>query len=280
MRISGVPEAVKELGLHDHLCWAYDDAADFHARAVEFLSAGLGQGLRVGLVTGGDDGSLHGDLERHADLAEALRDGVLRIEPVDRVYGTDHPLDPVAQVRVYAAETEAALAAGFLGYRIVAEATALGRTPGQLDLMARYEHRVDRYMAGHPFSALCGYNRRELGMAPIHQLACLHPAANAGSAQFHFYTEADGVAALAGELDHAAAATFALALQRAEVPARPGDLVIDARELTFIDHRGLYAVADVAADQDRTVILRTLNPAVGRLIDLLGMRGVRAECSR
>jgi DcmR-like sensory protein len=97
---------------------------------------------------------------------------------------------------VYAAETEAALAAGFLGYRVVGEATPLGRTPDQLDLIARYEQCVDRYMAGHPFSALCGYSRLELGSAAVSEFACLHPPAAAGSVPFHLYTVEDGVVAL------------------------------------------------------------------------------------
>jgi len=42
-------------------------------------------------------------------------------------------VDPDAQVRTYAAATGAALAAGFTGLRVVAEATPLVRTPEQLD---------------------------------------------------------------------------------------------------------------------------------------------------
>jgi hypothetical protein len=55
------------------------------------------------------------------------------------------------------------------------------RNPDQLDTMARYEHLVDRYMTNQPFSALCGYNRAELGEETIAQLACLHPLGNNGA---------------------------------------------------------------------------------------------------
>jgi hypothetical protein len=39
-------------------------------------------------------------------------------------------------------------------------------------------------------------------------------------------------------------------------------------------------MAEVAARRNVVVIVRTHNPAVGRLIDLLGLRDVQAESSR
>ena len=39
---------------HSHLCWVFDDHADFRAAAVEFLADGLARGRRVRYIAAGD----------------------------------------------------------------------------------------------------------------------------------------------------------------------------------------------------------------------------------
>ncbi|MFL6125922.1 MEDS domain-containing protein [Actinophytocola sp.] len=38
---------LRRLGLHDHVCWGFDDDVAFRAAAVSFLHAGLALGQRV-----------------------------------------------------------------------------------------------------------------------------------------------------------------------------------------------------------------------------------------
>jgi hypothetical protein len=116
-----------------------------------------------------------------------LRDDALQVVSLDSTYTTGTVVDPAAQVQLYAAATAEALDAGFTGLRVAAEVTQLVRTPAQLDAFARYEHLVDRYMATHPMSAMCSYDRGELGDDVIAQLACMHPCAHAGAAPFHLH---------------------------------------------------------------------------------------------
>ena len=49
---------------HSHLCWVFDDHADFRAAAVEFLADGLARGLRVDYIAAGDEQSLRADSPR------------------------------------------------------------------------------------------------------------------------------------------------------------------------------------------------------------------------
>jgi anti-anti-sigma regulatory factor len=277
MRISGETHAADGFGPHDHVCWAYDEAADFRARAAEFLADGVAQGLRTSFVAPGDVGRLRAQLRQFSELRGALSDGSLTVESLDGVYGEDEVVDPDRQVGVYASATRAALAHGFRGYRVVAEATALVRTQDQLTQFAHYEHRVDRYMAAHPFSAMCAYHRPSLRGESVALLASLHPAANPGASSFRLHTASDGTLTLSGELDHLTARTFPLALDRAELPDRSRELVIDGTGLEFVDHRNLYALADLAAREDLTVVLRTAYPGVRRMVDLLGVAGVTVE---
>ncbi|SFK74307.1 Anti-anti-sigma regulatory factor (antagonist of anti-sigma factor) [Amycolatopsis sacchari] len=278
MRRTGVSSAGRGFGPHDHLCWGYDDPADFHARAVEFLADGVSLGLKTSFVAPGDAGGLTEELSRSAPLAKALREGSLTIESLDGVYGEDEVVDPETQVATYAAATEAALAEGYRGYRVAAEATGLVRTPARLARFTRYEHRIDRYMAAHPFSAMCGYDQRELDEAAIVQLASLHPAASPGATPFRLHPDSDGVLSLSGELDHGTVGPFTLALERAQLLPEAGRRVlIDGRGLEFTDHRNLLALSDAAVRQDVTVVLRTGCPSARRLLELFEVPGVTLE---
>ncbi|GLW93257.1 MEDS domain-containing protein [Actinokineospora globicatena] len=218
---------------------------------------------------------------RFADLPDFdnLRDrGAVRFKSLDGLYGTDAVVDTAEQVRTYAAETEEAVAAGFAGFRVAAEVTNLVRTPAQLDAFAGYEHAVDRYMAAYPFEALCAYNVPVLGTAAVDKLASMHPRGNVEGVPFHLHGWGQaGAVALEGELDLRAHDLFPWALDRAAPQWGPGEVVLDARELTFIDHRGLLRLAEQADRRGITIVLRTRRFSAARMVDILGIAGVRVE---
>lgn len=270
MRTSGVLDATRGLGLHDHICWPYDDPAEFRRRAVEFLADGLALGQQCWYVSEGPTEEL---LSHVAELGEALGSGALRVVSIDDTYGEGGAVTPAEQVATYAAATEAALAAGFSGLRVAAEATSMVRGDEALDAFCRYEHLVDRYMAGRPFAAMCAYNRNELPESAIGQLACLHPA-GAGGSPFRLYAVPHARVALDGELDLDSRETFARALDRADLRADGGPVVVDASSLDFIDHHALFALSR-AADGD--VVLRTRRPGPARLAGLVGVPGLKVE---
>lgn len=263
----------------NHLCWGFDRPAEFVTRARDFLAEGLAAGERILYVAQGDEAVLTGQLRAAGGFDEGLRRGAVQVASVDSTYTTGAVVEPAAQVRLYAAATAEALAAGFTGLRVAADATALVRTPAQLDAFARYEHLVDRYMVTHPMSAMCGYDRAELGDDVVTQLACLHPRASEGSTPFHLHGHAaDGsAAALEGQLDLAARRLWPLALERAALGSAAGTVAIDARGLDFIDHRSLLAVADYAERNDTTVVLRTRLSAPARIAGLFNLTSVRVE---
>ncbi|MEU4746903.1 MEDS domain-containing protein, partial [Actinosynnema sp. NPDC023658] len=182
-------------------------------------------------------------------------------------------------VRTYAAATEAALAAGFTGLRVAADATPLVRTPAQLDAFARYEHLVDRYLATHPMEAMCAYDRTRLGDDVVAQIACLHPRSAEDAAPFHLHAHAPAgtSAVLDGELDLESHDLWPLALERADLPAGEDGIVIDATGLAFIDHRNLLALADHADRRGTTVVLRTPLSFPSHVLDVLGVTNVRVE---
>lgn len=279
-RRSGLVEHGRGFGPHDHVCWRYGDARDFHHRVREFLSEGLSLGYRVCYIGTGHADGLVEDLDGIDGIdgiGEALRTGAAQVASLDATYPVGAVIEPAAQVRTYADATDAALAAGFAGLRVAADCTSLVRTPEQLDAFSRYEHRIDRFMVDRPFSAMCAYAADEVDDQSFAQVACMHPNTNASSAGFRLHGAADRGTALAGEVDQSDEDLFTLALHRADLRPHGGQLVLDATGLTFLDHRNLLRLARHAADRGASLVLRTSWPGVSTLVDLLDLTDVRVE---
>ncbi|MEU4805636.1 MEDS domain-containing protein [Actinosynnema sp. NPDC023587] len=277
MRKSGVVADARGLGVHDHVCWQYDDPADFRLRAREFLLDGLALGQRSVYLASGEVPALVEDLHGSPDLARALDDGSAEVASLDAVHPHGAVVDPAAQVRHYAQATGEALAAGFTGLRVAADCTSLVLTDDQLDAFARYEHLIDRYMATRPFSALCAYDSGRLDGRRIAHLACLHPNTNAELAGFRLHASGPEGTALGGEVDALTDELFTSALVHADLRPHEGRLVLDADELTFLDHNGLLRLAEHADDRDATLVLRTSWPGVARLAGALDLPNVHVE---
>ena len=263
---------------HSHLCWVFDDHADFRAAAVDFLADGLARGRRVRYIAAGDEETLRVELAPLERLEEARRPGAVEVLPVSGTdAGTERCVDARTQVGVYAADTRTALADGFTGLRVAADATMLVRTPAQLDAFARYEHQIDRYITLAPFSALCGYRRSELGDDTVAQLACLHPGGSAEQAPFRMHATPDADLALSGELDLTTVDLFAAAVDRAGLDDRGSEVVVDATGLDFADHRNLLVLERMADRHGRSVVLRIARRWPERLVAALGLTRIRVE---
>ncbi|MFY1670113.1 MEDS domain-containing protein [Plantactinospora sp. WMMB334] len=266
---------------YGHVCWAYDDPAVFEHRARHFLAEGLAAGERVWYVATGSPERVVERLRGSAGFSDALRRGAAQVVTLNETY-PGGVVDPLGQLQRYAAATDEAVAAGYAGLRVAADATPLVRTSAQLAAFARYEHAVDRYMRIRPLSAMCGYHRAELGDRTVAALACLHPVNNVAEVLFRLYACApgDGAAALAGELDVFNHEQFATALEHADLSPVGGELVVGAGELRFIDHHCLTRLRDYAGGRAATAVLRTRRTAATRLVELLGLTGLRVEAVR
>ena len=252
----------------DHVCWSFDDLADFQAHAADFLRAGAAAGeltWYVGATPTPEAAVVLAGSGRMVDILEA--------------YSADSVIEPSDQVAAYAAATEAALAAGYSGLRVAAEVTGLVGSPAQLDAFARYEFAIGRYMLTAPMRAMCGYDRSVLGEAAVAEVASLHPRSNAGAAPFHLHPAdpARDDLLLDGELDPHGEDLLVAALRRAE-PVEPGrPFVVHGDGLRFIDHRSLLLLERFTGGRRTTAVLRTRRPGVARLADLLDLERVRVE---
>lgn len=277
MRSSGVAGSVRGLGPHDHVCWDYDDPAEFRDRALEFVAEGIEQGSRVVCVAGGRTEDLLALLEPLPGAEELLARDALRVLSIDEQYVPEMVVDPRAQVRTYAAATEEALRDGFAGLRVAAEATPLVRTAAQREMFARYECLVDEYMARHPFSALCAYRRDVLGSDAVAEIASMHPVVREGATPFHVFRDATGVLAIGGELDVTCRALFERALATVPVPADRGELVVDLSAVDFVDHRSLMMLDEWACGRATALVLRCAPPVVRHVVDVLALDRISVE---
>jgi anti-anti-sigma regulatory factor len=204
-------------------------------------------------------------------LESLLADGTMRIMPLEAAYALGQPIDPVAQLTMYAAQTETALADGFTGLRVAADGTPLVADPTFWDAHIHWESVADRYCAKNPLAGLCCYDRRVLPERIVHDLGCVHRATHGPPeiAPFRLYAGREGLA-LAGEVDSFAAPHLRRLLSIAS-PAE-GPLVLELDELEFIDHHGVFAIAEHAEELTRTgrwLSVRGAPPSFDRLVDML-----------
>lgn len=235
---------------------------------MEFFAAGLRNGLRVAFVGSGGMPAARTQLAGLGDLDRLLAAGAVQILSADDVYAPGGPVDPDAVVATLAAATEAALADGFRGLRVSADTTDLIRTPRQRDAFIRYEVLVDRYMAAHPLSAMCGY-RLDLGEETVSELAAVHALEPSAEPGFRVFGCADGAVGLEGEFDPAGVAVLHRVLARLGPGPDGAARVVDLAGVEYVDHRLLLALADHARADGLALTMRSAPPFAARLMDLL-----------
>jgi anti-anti-sigma regulatory factor len=184
------------------------------------------------------------------------------------VYGTADPVDPDRVVARLAAVTEQAVADGFRGLRVSAEASEFVRTPAQRDAFARYEFLVGCYMTDHPLSALCGYEA-DLGDDVLAELVSLHTPEPSGQPPFQVFGCADGAIGLAGEFDPSGVAALGRLLPRLHAADETGPVVVDLAEVEYVDHRLLRSLSELAGTSGVRLSLRSPPPFAARLMALL-----------
>ena len=241
--------------------------AEYRRCLADFFAEGVQDGLRVAYVSSHGAEAARADLADLGDLDRLLAGGALHVLSAREIYGAGGPVDPERVVAFVAAATEQALADGFGGLAMSADATELVGTPVQKDAFARCEFLVDRYMAGHPLSALCGYGL-ELGNDTVAEFALLHTPAPSNEAPLQVFGCADGAIGLAGECDPVGVAALGRVLPRLRT-ADGRAVVVDMAGVEYVDHRLLLTLDRYARGNGIAVSLRSAPPLAARLMELL-----------
>ncbi|MGB7685434.1 MAG: MEDS domain-containing protein [Solirubrobacterales bacterium] len=272
MRAHGSIDSPSGLGLDGHACWSFEGDGAFTDAALEFLTDGLRAGQRIAFVGSEPVADQRERLDALGNVGGLIDDGALQLFTLPDLYAIGEPVDPDAQLAVYAAATDAAVADGYNGLRVAAQVTDLVADPDLWEAHVRWESIADTYMATRPLSALCGYDTKAVPDTVLDDLAAVHPAAHgaAGFAPFHLFSNSDALT-LAGEVDGFSADALDRVLGLA---LRDDTTRLDLGELEFIDHHGLIALAEHT--QRRAgwgdLSIQAVPESVRRLCDLLGVR--------
>lgn len=273
MRAHGCIDSGSHLGTDGHACWIFDQQHEFIDAALEYLSDGLRAEQRIVYVGSEPVEEQRELLAPLGDVERMIGEGTLQLFELANLYKTGEPVDPDTQVAIYLAATNAALADGYSGLRVAAQATDLALDPHTREAHVRWESVADRYVATHPLSAFCGYQRGVLPERLLSDLAAVHPASNEGhpAVPFHLFSDSGDVV-LTGEVDFFSAQDLDRLL---ELTCEGGDRVsLNLGELDFIDHHGL---ARLAAHTQRLAAeggcaVHNPPPVVDRLCELLELK--------
>lgn len=277
-RPQGVVPSAAGLIPFAHLGWGYTDRAEFLVQAAAYIADGLKRNHFIAYVGEQSRDELQAELAAMPAIRERLDE--IQVTPIEEHYvylpGSGGVVDAERSVANYVAAARQAIANGYTGFRAVVDAAAVARTPEQRAAMTSLEYVVDQKMAVEPFSALCAYDTRQLGSAAA-ELTCLHPFTREGASSFRLYAQPGTTFALTGEIDAAIDALFATTLHRTWALMQDDPVMVDAQDLQFISHRQLVALDHCARADHRTIVLRTNQRVVTRLVGLLGLTHLRVE---
>jgi len=285
VRQAGVVDSARGLVSRSHVGWGYTGRTELRTRAWEYLLDGVAAGQRIEFVGSGSVDTLRAELagfaEEDSNFGQGAVDrGGFRVALVDDVYAfsaAGRVVDPDRSVASRVAATEAALAAGYTGLRAVVDATALAGTVGQRVAYAHYEYLLDRQSSVLPLATVCAYDLAQLGSAAVAEMACLHPLTSRGASPFRLYTDDGAAFTLAGEIDFSSAGQLADILGRVLPLMSGSELVVDGRQLEFIDHRGLLVLDRCAGQRGVRLTLCTPRETVAQIAEAIGLQHLRVD---
>ncbi len=177
-------EAIRRLGVHDHLCLIYETLEEQFDALVPFIRFGLERGERSLYIADQTTAEQVLDTLDAAgiDVAAATEGGALSVVTKRESYLRDGYFDPERMLALLAESVAAARGAGFRALRVTGEMTwALAGATGSERLM-EYESKLNRFFPTADIVAICQYNRRFFPAELIKQVIETHPLVIHGAA--------------------------------------------------------------------------------------------------
>jgi anti-anti-sigma regulatory factor len=226
----------------DHVCWVYEDEADFVDIARRYLEEGLARGERLLYVGGPHPPDLRTEDGPLADVDGLIARGALQVLHLPAGSRISGAVTPAEQLAFYDSATAAARAAGYTGLCVVAEISGLAADPVRRPDLVRWEHLADEFIgSGSGMRALCAY-RSGLEREALTDVASVHPLVHddAGGPPFRAWFEGEAIV-LAGALDTFGADRLEQVLTDTHVDWPT--VTLDLRHVEFVDVGGCRAIA-------------------------------------
>jgi hypothetical protein len=256
-------------GLSDHVCHAYDRSEELRGQARHHLLAGIALEQRPLVLAPARDIALAREIA--ADAVTAA-DGAAVVDVVELAVATGPAaVDAGSTLQALDAALAQALAEGHAGLRIQALLTHVAVSPFLRTSWGGWEQAFGPWQSVRPVASACSFDRAVLGDKAVQELACLHPRSLGRGPVVPFRLfHRDGRLVLEGEVDSFSAPLLAQAARH--VDAAPGErLMIDARGLAFLNHRGLWALVEGLAERSGGVTLLGGPSLVTRMCTGLGI---------
>ncbi len=170
-------EAIRRLGVHDHLCLIYETPEEQFGAVVPFMRFGLERGERCVYIA--DQSTADEVLDTldaaGIEVATAREKDALSVVTKREAYLRDGYFDPERMLALLADSVEAAGRAGFRALRVTGEMTwALGGAAGSERLM-EYESKLNRFFPTADILAICQYSRRWFPAEMVKEVIETHP---------------------------------------------------------------------------------------------------------
>ncbi len=195
------------------------------------------------------------------DVPEATAQGRLRVLLPEEFYLDEQPREAI----------DGALAAGFPGVRVSAEARAALLCLSEPDYQA-FERLLEQWCESLPVSGLCVYESRWVEGARLTAALCTH--GGGVSDESMWLCRRDDRILLAGEVDFTSAALLAKGLRHATEAADQQVLTVDLSRLGFMDvegYRSLLVGTRAFRGAGGIVFLESAQPPVEMLLSLLAV---------
>jgi hypothetical protein len=244
--------------------WCGDGARDLHDLAVAVFSSAARRNERMLFVA--EQPRLDW-LTGLSDLHGLVAQDALRLIRVDDIYS--HPASPQEQQAQFEQELDQALVDGYSGVCVVADNTRLiGTTDDEFRTWLIWEALADQLQATRPISGACYFDRIRVSAERLGDLAIMHPirCADVDEPGFQIFCDDDQLR-VTGEIDGIGADQIRRTIG-ATVDATRRDL--DFSEVTFIDHRALLTLEELARSAPPVRVKRasSIVHRLWRLLDL------------
>src|SRR6476659_1908136 len=142
------------LGADGHACWAFEHSQEYVDATLEFFTEGLRSNQRLAYLSDEPVAEQRERLDPLGDVGTMVDDGTLHLLELKDFYDLGQPVDPVAQVALFSAATEAARADGFSGLCLATQSTAMVAEPRTWEAHLRLESRADQLASSIGMSGL------------------------------------------------------------------------------------------------------------------------------
>ncbi|MDO8872724.1 MAG: PAS domain S-box protein [Methanoregula sp.] len=174
--------SVTDLKPGDHACCIYDTDEEHRNIITPFLRRGLEQNEKVVYIADARDprpiiNYLKSD---GVDVEHYQKKGQFTILTSSDTYLKRGVFDPDGMISILSSDTQKALDEGYTALRVTAEMSwALRGLPGS-ELLMEYENKLDTFITGSKFLAICQYDRRCFSNEQFHDVLVVHPFAIIG----------------------------------------------------------------------------------------------------